>query len=261
MHTSVAVERKDFNDFNVQEGLHIGTMVKDFRSIIAHAETVRTQVAARYSRGNRPMQISYGEGGLKAEFTLMTRGSTNIPSTASNASTRATPARDLSMRSASRPADTPAPTSGSAQAGEGLSTDAAGHMPPPSRISLRDRGLSKQPSLPKADSAESAAPSASINEDSLFIPGDNDDRQWEEPNFDEEPDIVTWENPADNSVSASNSTRRIRDSEMMSFASMQERERQQQEQEQRSRTSLTRSRFPIEIEPTQRLSQFKGVFD
>jgi hypothetical protein len=129
-------------------------------------------------------------------------------------------------------------------------------MPPPARTSFRDRENTTQPLLPKTDSAESAAPSASINPDSLFIPADDDDQQWDEPNFEEEPDIVTWENTADDAMSASNSTRRIRDSEMHSFASMQE-----QEQRKRSRNSLTRSRVPAEIAPTQRLSQFKGIFD
>src|ERR1700759_1016339 len=103
MHTSVALERKDFDDFNVQEGLHIGTMVKDFRAIVAHAEAMRVQVTARYSRGNRPMQISYESNGLLAEFTLMTRGSTNMP----NASKASTPARDLPIRTISQPLDSP----------------------------------------------------------------------------------------------------------------------------------------------------------
>jgi hypothetical protein len=94
-------------------------------------------------------------------------------------------------------------------------------------------------------------PSATINPDSLFIPTDDDDQQWDEPNFEEEPDIVTWDNTADDS-SASNPMRRIRDSELHSFASMQEQDR---------RTSMTRSRFPHEIAPTQRLSQVRGIFD
>ena len=259
MHTSVAVERKDFNDFNVQEGLHIGTMVKDFRSIIAHAETMRTQITARYSRGNRPLQVSYGEGGLSAEFTLMTRGSTNVPSNASNASTRTTPARDLSMRTASRPPDTPGSTSERAQAHPRPSTDISRGMPPPARASLLDREITtSQPLLAKTDSTDSAAaaPSASINPNSLFIPADEDDQQWDEPNFEEEPDIVTWDNTAGDSMSTSNSMRRIRDSEMHSFASMRE-----QEQQQSGRSHLTRSRFPAEIAPTQRLSQYKGIFD
>ncbi|OCT51025.1 putative DNA repair protein rad9 [Cladophialophora carrionii] len=254
----VAVERKDFNDFNVQEGLHIGTMVKDFRSIIAHAETMRTPVTARYSRGNRPMQISYGEGGLAAEFTLMTRGSTNVPSNASNASTTTTPARDLSMRPASRNSEKPAATSRSMQTNPRPAVGVARDMPPPPRTSPRDRESMAQPPLAKSDSLNSAVPpSASIDPNSLFIPADEDDQQWDEPNFEQEPDIVTWDNTADNALSAPSSTRLIRDSEMHSFASVQEQALQQPGRESRP----TRSRFPAEIAPTQRLSQFKGIFD
>lgn len=241
MHTSVALERKDFDGFDVQEGLHIGTMVKDFRAIVAHAEAMRVQVTARYSRGNRPMQISYESNGLVAEFTLMTRGTTNVP----NASHASTPAREISMRPASRPpemaAETEAPTAITTKR-QATSTE----MPPPAvRASFRDTA---QPSLTKSNSRDSApAPSASINPDSLFIPADDDDQQWDEPNFEEEADIVTWDNTAED-VSASSSVRRIRDSESHSFA-----QRQEQAPPVRS--------FPHEIAPTQRLSQVRGIFD
>lgn len=241
MHTSVALERKDFDDFGVQEGLHIGTMVRDFRAIVAHAEAMRVPVTARYSRGNRPLQISYEDNGLLAEFTLMTRGTTNVP----NTSNVGTPARDLSMRPNSR---APESQASAAEASGAIN----GGMPPPPRTSLRDRGL--VPPAGKSQSGESVpTPSATINPDSLFIPTDDDDQQWDEPNFEEEPDIVTWDNTADES-SASNTTRRIRDSELHSFASMQEQDR---------RTNMTRSRNlqAHEIAPTQRLSQVRGIFD
>lgn len=250
MHTSVALERKDFDDFNVQEGLHISTMVRDFRSIVAHAEAMHVKVTARYSRGDRPMQISYEDNGLRAEFTLMTRGSSNIPTTGR-------PARDLSVRPGSRPPASPAPTTAvaaeSTEASARPSSRAPTNMPPPARMSLRDR---EPPTLEKSDTVDSAAPppSASIDPNSLFIPADDeDDRQWEPPNFEEEPDIVTWDNTADE-VPPSMSTRRILDSEAQSFAFAQEPER-------RATASTTTSKFPYEIAPTQRLSQVKGIFD
>ncbi|KIW32897.1 uncharacterized protein PV07_04410 [Cladophialophora immunda] len=263
MHTSVALERKDFSDFNVQEGLHIGTVVKDFRAIVAHAETMHSQVTARYSRGNRPLQFSYGENGLQAEFTLMTRGSANVPT---STSTAATPARDLSMRPSSRPSSRPPEAANPASQTSALNArpprSANASMPPPARSSLPSRDQPTQSTSAQADSenpapshAAAPTPSISIDPHSLFIPADDDDHQWDEPNFDEEPDIVKWDESADNAASASNSTRRIRDSEFHSFASITE-------QEQHDRTSnLTRSRFPVEIAPTQRLSQVKGIFD
>ncbi|KAK5056046.1 hypothetical protein LTR84_012597 [Exophiala bonariae] len=241
MHTSVAFERKDFDGFDVQEALHIGTMVKDFRAIVAHAESMRVLVTARYSRANRPMQISYENNGLVAEFTLMTKGTNNVPST-SHAST---PARQISMRPASRGPES-APTREASVVPVDSRTATSLDMPPPAaRNSFRGTA---QPLLTKSNSRDSVpAPSASINPDSLFIPADDDDQQWDEPNFGEEADIVTWDNTAEN-VSASSSVRRLRDSESHSFV-------QRQEQEQPGRS------FPHEIAPTQRLSQVRGIFD
>lgn len=232
MHTSVALEKKDFDDFNVQEGLHIGIIVKDFRAIVAHAETLRAQVNARYARGNRPMQITYTSGsGLSAEFTLMTRStSTNVPSS----SRMATPVRDLSVK--------PVSQGGTISRGPSVAatTQPGSGMPPPApRTSFRD--TDPQPSLSKTSLRNSPpAPSASLNPDSLFIPADDDDQQWDEPSYAEEPDIVTWDN-----ASASTSNRRLRDTESDSFHSIAER----------------RSGTFHEIAPTQRLSQVKGLFD
>jgi len=236
MHTSVALERKDFNDFNVQEGLHIGIIVKDFRAIVAHAETMKAQVTSRYSRGNRPMQFTYESNGVRAEFTLMTRGiAGNIPSDRA----ASTPARDLSVRPVSQSAQTPGTASIPA------TTQNADMPPPVTRTSFRT-AAPPPPALNKGGSTDSApAPSASIDPDSLFIPADNDDQQWDEPNYDEEPDIVTWDNTSDN-MATSMSTRRIRDSEPTSFAT----------------GAQMHSETIQGIAPTQRLSQVRGaLFD
>ncbi|RMZ87546.1 hypothetical protein DV736_g5231, partial [Chaetothyriales sp. CBS 134916] len=233
MHTSVALERKDFNDVKVQEGLHIGIIVKDFRSIVAHAETMRAQVTARYSQGNRPMQISYESGGANAEFTLMTRATSE--SASSSVTRNSTPARNLSVQAASvarerqgRPEDA------------GSSQPASQMRPPPAR-SLREQ-MRKVPTISRGSSRESPPPpSASINPDSLFIPADDDDRHWDEPNFDIEPeDIVTWDH-----TSASTSLRKIQDTESEYFPI----------------DSLGNASGFHQIEPTQRLSQVKGLFD
>ena len=231
MHTSVALERKDFNDFNVQEGLHIGIVVKDFRTIVAHADTLRAQVHARYARGNRPMQISYDSDGLSAEFTFMTRAtSANVPT----GSRSATPARDLSVKPVAM-----ARAVSQEQSVAATTQPVSDMAPPPPRTSFHEPVA--QPLFSKSSSRNSLpAPSASLNPDSLFIPADEDDHQWDEPNYEDEPDIVTWDN-----ASATDSNRRIRDSEAESFQSLPER----------------RPGTFHEIAPTQRLSQVKGLFD
>lgn len=75
LHTSIAVERDEFEDFEVaSENLHIVISVKDFRAIIHHAALIGQDISARYSTPSRPMQLKYDGDGLKCEFLLMTVG-------------------------------------------------------------------------------------------------------------------------------------------------------------------------------------------
>lgn len=178
------------------------------------------------------MQITYESDGVLAEYTLMTRGQSG---TAATGTTASTPARDLSVRPVSRPENTERPHS------IPKTTQSVPTMPPPTTTT----SMREQPPEPRATRPTTRnsppAPSASINPDSLFIPDDND-QQWDEPNYEEEPDIVTWNAP---SLSMTDSERRIRDSEPTSFRSGAG----GQEPDVR------------EIAPTQRLSQVKGLFD
>ena len=177
------------------------------------------------------MQISYESDGVLAEHTLMTRGySSNMP----DGSTASTPARDLSVRPVSRPANDDRATSIHS------TTQSVPAMPPPSvtqamHAEARETGVTRA-----APRISPPAPSASVNPDSLFIPADGD-QQWDEPNYEEEPDIVTWNAP---DPSFTDSGQRIRDSEPTSFQSIGG---QQPEVRQ--------------FAPTQRLSQVKGLFD
>ena len=232
MHTSVALEKKDFGDFNVQEGLHIGIVVKDFRSIVAHAETLRVEIEAKYSHGNRPMQMTYRSGGLSAEFTLMTRGhAEDLPSSATQ-----TPRRDLSVQPASE-----APYSSRGSTAPAPTDDAATMRPPQKKARLRDDHGERDIGVDMSRNSP-PAPSASINPNSLFIPDDND-QQWDEPDYNSNPDLVMWD--AGSEVpSASTSMRRIQDSTTVSFQAGSDRR-------------LTDDG----IAPTQRLSQVRGLFD
>jgi cell cycle checkpoint control protein RAD9A len=177
------------------------------------------------------MQISYESDGILAEYTLMTRGhSSNVP----NGPNANTPARDLSARPVSEPTkDDHAPSIPA-------KTQSVPAMPPPS-VTNSMREVAPEPRVTRPGLRNSPpAPSASINPDSLFIPAD-DDQQWDEPNYEEEPDIVTWNAP---DPSFTDSGQRIRDSEPTSFRSVGG-----QQPEVR------------EFAPTQRLSQVKGLFD
>ena len=234
MHTSVAMERKDFQDFNVQQGLHIGIVAKDFKAIVGHAETLHTTVTARYSRGNRPIRIAYETDGIVGQFTLMTRGFMKDKSSGSNAST---PVRDLSVKPVSRaPASlqsipsvrstTPTPSSLLRAA----TTQPPTPVGPPSTAGPR-KAPGKASFTKGGSEASLPAPSASINPDSLFIPA-GDDRQWDEP-LDAAPHIF-----------GAATSRRHRDSEPSIQSPRNGAEAATQE-----------------IAPTQRLSQIRGLFD
>lgn len=257
MHTSVAIERKDFNDFSVREGLHVGIIVRDFRAIVSHADALEASVTARYSRGNRPMQVVYQVDGILCEFTLMTRGPPANVSSAAVGTRTSTPARDLSVRPAQ---GTQPQNTGQRLVDRDLTpTLSATIMPPPAaNLSPGHTARSPQPaqSIPVNTNAQQAfptgsppAPSASLDQHSLFFPAGEDEHFWDEHDnlTVEQEDFVTWDASGRGSV-PSEVARRIRDTEPTTSL-------------QRSRTGNREARNVQGIAPTQRLSQLKGLFD
>lgn len=205
---------------------------------------MKANVKVTYSHGHRPAQLTYGSGGLSAEFTLMTKGTS---SAALNGPQSATPARGLSVRPASQSANNPGTnttlrnTARHTNTAEQTQGSTVGTEP------QRPADIPAQPKLSTTASIDTSAPPASINPDSLFFPAaEDDDNQWDPQNYEDDQGIVTWETA--NVFDPSNATgKRLRDldSGSGSFRSAFEG---------REPTSL-------EIPPTQRLSQIKGLFD
>lgn len=188
LHTSVAIERKDFDDFSVQEGLHIGIVVKDFKAIVAHADTLHTGITARYAQANRPMQLTYQSDGMLCEYTLMTRGhSTGVP----NQGNTRTPVRDLSVR----PSPAPQPSPGQGEAGNRT----IGSMAPPPKETAGKKTLSNPLEPRAAQPSPPPAPSASLNHDSLFMPAEDDERQWDAQEYgdDDAGEHLFWDQTQD----------------------------------------------------------------
>ena len=251
MHTSVALERKDFNSFDVQEGLHIGIIVKDFRSVVALADSLRTMITAKYSRGNRPLQFVFDIEGMTCEFTLMTRGHSEA---ADNASTAGTPARDLSIRPLTRPSQ---PVRSAGRTAQSMTP----MPPPPARVpQAKPTATARNTIAPSNAPTLQPVPSATFDDDGLFIAAD-DDQAWDEPDYAAEEDDVGWDasiNPVSCNSSkvarwpltncsqdsfASDPSRRLRDGV---FSQAQP------------------SRQVVEhpgIEPTQRLSEVRHILD
>ncbi|KAK8055900.1 hypothetical protein PG993_001127 [Apiospora rasikravindrae] len=162
LHTSIAVEKDEFDTFDVSEDkLHIVVSVKDFRAITQHAAFLGSEVSAQYSMPSRPMQIRYDGDGVKCEFLLMTVGERGAPGQRTKrprAGARPTPRAQQLEAAASRAtsnAPTPAP------------------RPPPA--TRREPIPSLRPTAPRQSQRP---PPATLDHESLFVPQD-DDYQWE----------------------------------------------------------------------------------
>ena len=170
--TAVAVNMTDFEEFSVQPGLHIIISVKDFKSIVVHADTMKTNLKAYYSHPMRPLQFSYGADGLLCEFTLMTSGDYNA------GTAPLTPASATQVPSRA--------SAGNLDARDNRS------MPPPvepaSRQSVRRQIGSRQ---------ASASVRPSQDQESLFVNEEEDDTQWEPMDYNNEEEALGWDASAD----------------------------------------------------------------
>lgn len=189
LETAIGIHTEDFEDFHMQENMHIVISVKDFRAIVTHAETLRNPISAYFSRPTRPLQFSYQNWGIHCEFTLMTsgdlRGATSTPNP-NFISTRSTPSRQVSA--------VPAQSV----------TRSGSEMPPPARPRT-SRPLGSQSQRPSfQDQVQTSAETEDADPDSLFVPldGGDEDQAWDEPNYDrEEEEMLGWDANDDPSAS------------------------------------------------------------
>ncbi|ODH51299.1 hypothetical protein GX48_02539 [Paracoccidioides brasiliensis] len=231
VHTSVAIDIRDFDHFTVEDKLHVAINVKDFKAIVIHAHSLGESTVARYTRPCRPMQISYEANGMMCEFTLMTRGESEE---AISGSTNGN--RELSARPYSRRATVP-------------SREPVTNPPPEIPESIPKYHSLQQPSQEavQQEGQVNAPPNSTIPFESLFVPAD-DDQQWDEPRYgDEDEDTLGWDANMDQNAFQASIGGRIQDI-TPTGASM----RHQNDQDQRD---------SIAIPPTQRISQVRGLFD
>ncbi|OCK79277.1 hypothetical protein K432DRAFT_330472 [Lepidopterella palustris CBS 459.81] len=180
LHTAVAVNTSDFEEFNAQEKIHIIISVKDFKAIVIHADTLKTSLKAFYSQPNRPLQFSYTSAGMYCEFTLMTAGDYTEAPTPSGAPS--IPGR-ANLRAQSAASERPE------------SRNMRLEMPPPavpaSRASnrrLRKPGSAKRVISPKP---------AEADPDSLFVPADEEDHRWDPVDYRNSEETLGWDASGD----------------------------------------------------------------
>lgn len=171
----------------MEERIHIGISVKDFKSIVMHAETLKTSITALFSHPSRPMQLAYREHGMQCEFTLMTTGEyrsgsvTPAPTRTRNTSVTSSDRRTFQSSTPQQPTE---------------DHEMSNAMPPPLQPASRSfarESLSQRPTRPSPP-----PPKPSLDEESLFVPMEGDDEpKWAESNFDND-DVLGWDPTANN---------------------------------------------------------------
>ena len=175
----MTIDTVEFENFAVEDKLHIAISVKDFKAIVTHGETINASISSSYSHPNRPLQLAYDGEGILAEFTLMTIGDYRGAS-----ATPAPIARDTAQTSPNRPRTT-------------TSRPDESEPPPPSETptsrtpaphSFRQEATgqrSQRPSPPP--------PVPTLDDDSLFLPRADDDSRWDPSiSADEDEDMLGW---------------------------------------------------------------------
>lgn len=202
VHTSVAIDKRDFEDFLAQDNQHVAINIKDFKAAIAHAETADALLTVRYTRPCRPLQLAYEFEGVKSEFTLMTRGEASSENDAPNSS------RDSARQSLARQTQPPTQVSrGANRLPENNYRQRPMPPPPaapPAATAHRDRPVRPLTGTPSASrgvesNTQNERPlAASMDFDSLFVPAD-DDRQWDVANDEEDAqeDVLGWDATGD----------------------------------------------------------------
>lgn len=199
METSIAIDTLDFEDFTVEERVHIGISVKDFKAIVMHAETLKASITALYSYPTRPMQLAYREKGMLCEFTLMTIGDyrggsvTPAPAVVQNPSVASTggATSTTSMYRNTPAAQTERQPSDQPSAQETKKGTGKTMLPPAQPAS---RSFTREPPSQRPARPSPPLPKASLDPESLFLPTEEDEeRKWGEKTFDEDEDILGWD--------------------------------------------------------------------
>jgi cell cycle checkpoint control protein RAD9A len=182
LRTAVTVNISDFEQINAQERMHIVISVKDFKSIVAHADTLGTLVYAFYSTPGLPLQFSYSKDGLYCQFTLMTVGDyTPTPS----AAVTVAPSRISSRAHSITRSD-----NGRSESNRSFPNE----MPPPAipnaRNSVRKLGRKEVNDGPKTAQSD--------DDDTLFMPAEEEDRRWDPADYENDEEALAWDASANN---------------------------------------------------------------
>ncbi|KAG0127736.1 Rad9-domain-containing protein [Tuber indicum] len=129
LQTSVSFDTADFDTFGAEDGVHVAVSLKDFKAIVAHADSLHASVTAYYSDAGNPLQVTYEQEGMNCEFTLMTLGDNRASQAFATARVEHQPPAPPLPPTAIPPqsqADTPSQPRGMMDAPGGLRSQSAG---------------------------------------------------------------------------------------------------------------------------------------
>ena len=185
LQTSVAVDTLEFEEFSVEDKLHVAISVKDFKAVVLHADTLGASISAHYSRPTRPMQLAYDGEGMKCEFTFMTIGDSQaVSGTLSTRGGAGVSGRSSRQNSAAIVAGRPR-------------AESERSMPAMERRGIRSSLRTFTGHTERRSSL--GPPKASLGDQSLFFPDADEDRRWDEVDLaNQEEDVLGWDASADN---------------------------------------------------------------
>lgn len=177
------MQLKDFEKFNAQEKMHLIISVKDFKSIIIHADTLKACVSAHYSTPGRPLQFDYSLEELQCQFTLMTAGDNHN-----------TPVSSTTNKSLSRESSRPRPSADNDSPPNVRS--APTEMPPP--VKTKARKLAGKLGQNESATGSMLSNRSDRDSESLFVQQEEVDRQWDPAEYDNEEESLGWNATIDN---------------------------------------------------------------
>ena len=204
----------EFEDFTVEEELHITISLKDFKvfhphyscnmptdernsqAIIHHADSLSATISAYYSDPGRPLQVQYDRDGMDCEFTLMTTGSGGKnPPQFTRVVARTVPPSMSNRQAVSAIDQRPLSRSVSEDRDENLVKGPEHHSV------VQQKSLS--PEIPNVV-MEDAQPVASVAEAELSLFFDADaDESMDDERPEESDNVLGWDVDMDHTVSAS----------------------------------------------------------
>jgi cell cycle checkpoint control protein RAD9A len=161
---------------------HVVINVKDFKTIVAHADGLGCSISAWYSCPNRPMRVSYSNGSITCEFTLMTTGGLQGTTAAKAPPVSHRPLVGQAGRAGDRQPLMAARSEAANATSQNRRPQSDGHI----SASQREQRSSPPP------------PETSLDDQSLFFPEGTADVRWNARNeINETEDRVYWDASAE----------------------------------------------------------------